>query len=751
MTRTVTALVALVAVSIMATPLAAQPVDAPLLATATLDTPPPPFATQGVNIYLHSSPIGVPDLFGAGRPGVVVASNNGVVAVYEWVGPNLSMAQGWPRSLGAHVASSPTVGDWNGDGEAEVVIGIGTVDDSGDASRLAESGVISLRLDGTTLWHRRLESRFGFTQVFSSAAAGDVNADGVTDLVFTSYNGGIYAVDARSGADLPGFPFWSIDTIWSSPALVSLDPGGPMTIVVGADFGWLGEPAFGCTSPPTQGLLFAIRGDGVLVPGYPKCLATPIWSSPAIALVAGAPVAFFGTNNLPFCDAGQCNYGGGQSAAYAYDLLTGAPLPGWPVVLPHGPSESGLGSPAPCADGTTVAFSTTWGDSRTRGSLYLINIEGAVLWEQTFEQALLGSPVSADVTGDGQCDVLMGGGDGRLRGFDRSGSARYQFASTGPFFNSAHVADLDGDGGNEVVVATGEGFDRPRLWVIDSAGVPSSSSWGAFRANQARIGTFLTPCSVRSVAAPPAPAPAPPPDLPPPTQPPDGGPVGVGVPADPVAPTPGAPPPAPPGSVADTPAPTGAPPGASLPSSSAASTGRTSAQPAAEGRDVALTPTARRSAFPLALLVTALAGVGVGTMIWRRARTRRFAQPLRVGESDKKSRREDDDDDDEVEPDLVVEAIKDGVIELACRDQETSEHLKALGARKRRKSWALEVTAEQLPQCLASLRALGFSFMAGRGRSPAAQFEHHRDEGRVEGEYVELRKSEQGVWVRHQR
>src|SRR5207249_3323056 len=130
---------------------------------------------------------------------------------------------------------------------------------------------------------------------------------------------------------------------------------------IGSDFGWQGPPAFGCSSPPTQGLLFVIEPNGAVRPGWPKCMPTPIWSSPAVVDLFNdhTPHVIVGTNNY------LGGNHGGQDAVYAYRLTDGVAPPGWPVHLRHGPNEQTFSSPAVAdldGDGSfEVAIGSDWG------------------------------------------------------------------------------------------------------------------------------------------------------------------------------------------------------------------------------------------------------------------------------------------------------------------------------------------------------------------------------------------------------
>jgi hypothetical protein len=175
---------------------------------------------------------------------------------------------GVPNDANYLVNSTPALVDIDGDGDLEIFVG------SGDGM------VYGLRANGTNLpgWPQFTGARqdnhlYG---VFSSPAVGDIDGDGVLEVVVGSWSHDIYVWNI-DGTLQPGWPFNNTDTVWSSPALADFDRDGFLEIAIGGDWTEEADPVDG-----GGGFLRLLRYDGTEMPGWPKYLEQVVWSSPAI-------------------------------------------------------------------------------------------------------------------------------------------------------------------------------------------------------------------------------------------------------------------------------------------------------------------------------------------------------------------------------------------------------------------------------------------------------------------------------------
>jgi hypothetical protein len=341
--------------------------------------------------------------------------------------------------------SSPVLADLTGDGKLEIVVATNN------------GHVVVVRHNGALLWQRDVAPFFsmgaGTQQIASSPAIGDIDNDGVLDIVVGAgsivgnicTHGGVVALD-RFGSVKPGWPQLAYDennngcrdTIFSTPALGDLTNDGRLEIIAGG----------------FDKRIYAWRYNGQLLPGFPVDshhakrfptwglagrLADTIWSSPALADLSGDGHLdiIIGTDEGNF-DARWGGDSGGWTCPYALP-------PGW--------------APGYCG-----------------GALYAVDRLGRLLpgFPRYFLEIIQSTPVVADVTGNGQPEIFVGTGTFyhdnspdrptygfRVYGLDSNGNDLPGWSGGkvvgGPTPASPSLGDITGNGQLEVVIAGMDG------------------------------------------------------------------------------------------------------------------------------------------------------------------------------------------------------------------------------------------------------------------------------------------------------
>ena len=179
-----------------------------------------------------SSPV-IADVNGDGHLDVVTVDLSGMLHVLD--GRTGRDLPGWPQPVQVvpgqtvGVESSPTVADLDKNGRNEIIVGAGTIDIGKQ-----QGGVVAFNANGSVRWRIRTSTVAGQSGVVGTPAVGDVNGDGFPDIVVGSFDHRVYVVD-RFGHALPGFPYDTLDTIWDSPALYDEAGLGRMDIFIGGD------------------------------------------------------------------------------------------------------------------------------------------------------------------------------------------------------------------------------------------------------------------------------------------------------------------------------------------------------------------------------------------------------------------------------------------------------------------------------------------------------------------------------------
>jgi len=309
----------------------------------------------------------------AAGPSIVVGTRD-TGRVYALHLSDGQAVSGWPVAPGAAVDSSPTAIP-AGSGRDDVVIDSGDVVDVPPVSLDIDHGAIQeMAPDGQTLWKRGLADEFDPTfgadpALYASPVVADTTGSGQSSIVTAGVSLSQYSLQSATGATEVGWPRKTADSTFSTAAVADLFGGRDPVIVAGSD----SSAGPGALYDWNGGVVRAETGTGRVLWTYRS--NEVVTSSPAVGDLDGTG------DKVVF---GHGRYWSDRE--YAPDATTVTALNSngtldWQDQLsgytPASPALADL-----TGDGQLDVVEPTWTAyrSQTGGSLYAIEPDGHIMW-----------------------------------------------------------------------------------------------------------------------------------------------------------------------------------------------------------------------------------------------------------------------------------------------------------------------------------------------------------------------------------
>ena len=423
-----------------------------------------------------------------GQSSVVVGDRAGKVYAYHL--SNGTGVAGWPYNAGAPVDSSPSVAPISPNGTDSVFVG------SGGSTDPTGGGYQAITNNGGDQW---------FVQETNPGTDPTPHSGIAASLTVGSYAGGYgveagslgqntYALGAGNGAMLAGFPWFSADSVFSTAAVADLYADGNNELISGGDssaglaYGQNYSNGGHIRIMSSAGNAGSINPTSGLLCQY-NTNQNIDRSSPAVGQFLGGGAVGIVIGDGSF-------YSGASDSNRVFAINTGCGL-AWSDQL------NGVTADSPALANVTGNGQLDVVEGTAANTIYVLNgTNGAAIWSAATTGQVIGSPVTADLTGGGYQDVIVPTTDG-IDIFDGKSGAEVATLGTNYGFQSSPLVTNDPDGhigitGAGYVSVGGTATGYIGHWEIDNtagtgATVNEAGAWPQFHHDPQLTGDAGTP------------------------------------------------------------------------------------------------------------------------------------------------------------------------------------------------------------------------------------------------------------------